>query len=105
MGMCACTGAANAIMTMPRYVNVVRQDSGASAGQEQQEEEGSPGPQEGAQMQSSAAPRQQLGKGLENLWQLMTAHDCGRCQLWDISGGQLQPIAVLGSQTHPAKYA
>ena len=90
-------------MTMPRYVNVVRQDSGGSAGQEQQGEEDAAGPQDSAQMQSSAAPRQGLGKGLESLWQLMTAHDCGRCQLWDISRGQLQPIAVLGSQTHPAR--
>ncbi len=99
-------GAASAIMTMPRYVNVIRQDSGTRASPERQAQEGGTSPDR-AQVQSNApqpATRQNSGKGIDSLWQLMTAHNCGRCQLWDISRGQLQPIAVLGTQTHPAKY-
>jgi len=94
-------GAANAIMTMPRYVNVVRSDSGASAAAEQAEEGSTP-----SQSISSSAglvERQPSGKGIEGLWQLMTAHECGQCQLWDIGRGALEPIAVLGSPTFPAR--
>lgn len=104
-------GAANAIMTMPRYVNVLRQDEGeAAAGEAGGGSCGAAGPSpassaeaEVAQGSVSVVTKQLSGKGSDNLWQLMTAHEAGCCQLWDISSGQLQPVAVLGSQTHPAK--
>ncbi|BDA45524.1 probable serine/threonine-protein kinase CTR1 at C-terminar half [Coccomyxa sp. Obi] len=105
-------GAANAIMTMPRYVNVVRQDEGEAA-ESEQAGAGScgaagPSPASSAEAEQacgcvSVVTKQLSGKGSDNLWQLMTAHECGRCQLWDISSGQLQPVALLGSPTHPAK--
>lgn len=88
-------------MTMPRYVNVVRPDIGASAAAEQAEEGSAT-----SQSTSSSAclgERQPSGKSVESLWQLMTAHECGQCQLWDIGRGALQPIAVLGSPTFPAR--
>ncbi len=40
-------------------------------------------------------------------WQLMSAHENGQCQLWDISGaaegGTLHPVAVLGTEGAPAR--
>ncbi len=103
-------GAANAIMTMPRYVNVVRQDDGEAAAE--QAGGGScgaapPSPASSAEAEAggsvSVVKKQLSGKGSDYLWQLMSAHESGCCQLWDICSGQLHPVAVLGSLTHPAK--
>ncbi len=99
----AASGAANAIMTMPRYVNVLRQDDEEAAGEQAVGPSPASSGDAEAQGSVSVVTKQLSGKGSDNLWQLMTAHEAGCCQLWDISSGQLQPVAVLGSQTHPAK--
>ena len=49
------------------------------------------------------------GKDVLGAWQLMSAHENGQCQLWDISGAGagagLHPVAVLGTEGPAVKCA
>ena len=99
-----------ALSLLPCYINVARREDAAGP-------PAAPVPGSRALGATSSAADRILalvdgkleGKDALGAWQLMSAHENGQCQLWDISrsgaGGGLQPVAVLGTEGPAAKCA